>query len=334
MTNRTGRQPGLFDDGDDGLPLVVAPSAGPPAPPGPFAADEAARRYAVDPRHNVVLEASAGTGKTTGARPALPEPARRRRRPGEHPGDHLHAQGRGRDARADHRRAAPGRGRERRRAARAGCELRDRVGDIAISTIDAFCYALLREFPLEAGLAPGFSVADETEAARLAEEAHRSRARPLPAHRRARSGGGAGADADHAAAAARRPGAPASIAASWCRPACAATSARAPALTPEALRDAGGATLPRGAGERCPAGCRRSWPRGRSRTRASALVAADLRAIAARRGRRSGDARRRRRDAALLLPHQGRQAAAASVHGYKREDARLGGRVEAAHRRR
>ena len=34
-------------------------------PPGPFAADEAARTYAIDPRHNVVLEASAGTGKTT-----------------------------------------------------------------------------------------------------------------------------------------------------------------------------------------------------------------------------------------------------------------------------
>ena len=49
--------------------------------------------------------------------------------------------------------------------------LRDRVGDIAISTIDAFCYALLREFPLEAGLAPGFTVADETESARLAEDA-------------------------------------------------------------------------------------------------------------------------------------------------------------------
>jgi hypothetical protein len=49
--------------------------------------------------------------------------------------------------------------------------LRDRVGDIAISTIDAFCYALLREFPLEAGLSPGFTVADETESARLAEDA-------------------------------------------------------------------------------------------------------------------------------------------------------------------
>ena len=58
MTNRP--QPGLFDQFDDDEP------ARPPAAPGPFAADEAARTYAVDPRHNVVLEASAGTGKRAG----------------------------------------------------------------------------------------------------------------------------------------------------------------------------------------------------------------------------------------------------------------------------
>jgi len=58
VTNRP--QPGLFDfDEEPGH----APT--PLTPPGPFAADEAARTYAVDPRHNVVLEASAGTGKTT-----------------------------------------------------------------------------------------------------------------------------------------------------------------------------------------------------------------------------------------------------------------------------
>ena len=57
MTNRP--QPGLFDF--DEAPIT---RRRPPAPPGPFAADQAARTYAVDPRHNVVLEASAGTGKT------------------------------------------------------------------------------------------------------------------------------------------------------------------------------------------------------------------------------------------------------------------------------
>ncbi|HXH24956.1 MAG TPA: UvrD-helicase domain-containing protein, partial [Vicinamibacterales bacterium] len=49
--------------------------------------------------------------------------------------------------------------------------LRDRLGDIAISTIDAFCLSLLREFPLEAGVDPGFSMADETEVPRLVDEA-------------------------------------------------------------------------------------------------------------------------------------------------------------------
>ncbi len=49
-------------------------------------------------------------------------------------------------------------------------QLRDRLNDIAISTIDAFCLSLLREFPLEADLDPGFDVADETEVPRLVEE--------------------------------------------------------------------------------------------------------------------------------------------------------------------
>ena len=49
-------------------------------------------------------------------------------------------------------------------------ELRDRTGDINISTIDAFCLSLLREFPLEADLDPGFSVADDMEVPRLIEE--------------------------------------------------------------------------------------------------------------------------------------------------------------------
>ena len=49
-------------------------------------------------------------------------------------------------------------------------ELRDRTGDIAVSTIDAFCLSLLREFPLEADLDPGFSMADETEVPRLIDE--------------------------------------------------------------------------------------------------------------------------------------------------------------------
>ena len=50
-------------------------------------------------------------------------------------------------------------------------QLREHLAEVAISTIDAFCLSLLREFPLEAGLDPGFGMADETEALRLTDEA-------------------------------------------------------------------------------------------------------------------------------------------------------------------
>src|SRR5213075_3140110 len=47
--------------------------------------------------------------------------------------------------------------------------VRDRLADIQISTIDAFCLSLLREFPLEADIDPGFGMADETEVPRLVD---------------------------------------------------------------------------------------------------------------------------------------------------------------------
>jgi ATP-dependent helicase/nuclease subunit A len=164
------RQAGLFDTDETPASAPPAPPASPPAPAsGPFAADDAARRYAMDPRHNVVLEASAGTGKTTvlvhrylnllgaGIDPANILAITFTRKAAAEMRERIIA---------ELRRAAALNEEHRRR----WLALRDRVADIAISTIDAFCYALLREFPLEAGLAPGFSVADETEAARLAEE--------------------------------------------------------------------------------------------------------------------------------------------------------------------
>jgi ATP-dependent helicase/nuclease subunit A len=163
VTNRP--QPGLFDFDEEPVPPPVPRPA-----PGPFAADEAARTYAVDPRHNVVLEASAGTGKTTvlvsryvnllsvGVDPANILAITFTRKAAAEMRERIIATLRRAATESDD-------GRKRWLA------LRDRVGDIAISTIDAFCYALLREFPLEAGLAPGFTVADETESARLAEDA-------------------------------------------------------------------------------------------------------------------------------------------------------------------
>ena len=172
MTNRP--QPGLFDfdEAPGSAPALAPPPPSPPRPlpPGPFAADEAARIYAVDPRHNVVLEASAGTGKTT----VLVQRYVNLLAAGVDPANIL-AITFTRKAAAEMRERIIDKLRQAAAESDAGrarwLALRDRIGDIAISTIDAFCYALLREFPLEAGLAPGFTVADETESARLAEDA-------------------------------------------------------------------------------------------------------------------------------------------------------------------
>jgi ATP-dependent helicase/nuclease subunit A len=133
----------------------------------PDAADRAA---AVDPRLNVVLEASAGTGKTH----VLVDRYINLIRAGVEPRNILAitftrkaaAEMRDRILSGLHRIAEDGGIDPVRWRA-----LRDRLGDVGISTIDAFCLSLLREFPLEADLDPGFGMADETEAARLADEA-------------------------------------------------------------------------------------------------------------------------------------------------------------------
>ena len=133
------------------------------------ARDRAGRERAVDPRFNVALEASAGTGKTR----ILVNRYVNLLKAGVDPGEIL-ALTFTRKAAAEMRerivatlRDAAARGefpRERWR------QLRDRTADVTISTIDAFCLSLLREFPLEAGLDPGFSMADETEVPRLVSE--------------------------------------------------------------------------------------------------------------------------------------------------------------------
>ena len=148
------KQPSLFD-----LPAEA------PAVP-----DQAARDAAVDPGHDVVLEASAGTGKTrvlVGRYVRLIESGVDPR--------HILAITFTRKAAAEMRDRVLA---ELRRRAAEGAwskadwsALRDRVADIEISTIDAFCFGLLREFPLEADVEPGFDIADETEMARFANEA-------------------------------------------------------------------------------------------------------------------------------------------------------------------
>ena len=53
---------------------------------------------------------------------------------------------------------------ERVAARRLFARVLDAPGGINILTIHAFCQALLKRFPLEAGVAPGFEVLDEAEA--------------------------------------------------------------------------------------------------------------------------------------------------------------------------
>jgi ATP-dependent helicase/nuclease subunit A len=135
-----------------------------------LARDEAARAYAVDPSRNVVLEASAGTGKTR----VLVTRYLNLLRAGVDP-ENILAITFTRKAAAEMRERIVSE--LRAMATRSAADaarwrvLRDRLGDIGICTIDAFCLALLREFPLEADLDPGFQVADDTEVARLGDEA-------------------------------------------------------------------------------------------------------------------------------------------------------------------
>ena len=132
--------------------------------------DASARQFAVDPLNNVVLEASAGTGKTSvlvaryvnllkaGVDPANILAITFTRKAAAEMRERILHELRTAASRSEIDRAR-------------WVELRDRLGDIAISTIDAFCLSLLREFPLEADLDPGFDMADETEVPRLVEVA-------------------------------------------------------------------------------------------------------------------------------------------------------------------
>lgn len=131
--------------------------------------DARARSYAVDPSRNVVLEASAGTGKTR----VLVERYVNLLRAGVEP-DHILAITFTRKAAAEMRERIIDRLREAARLSEFDAgrwrELRERLGDISIATIDAFCLSLLREFPLEADVDPGFELADDTEVPRLVGE--------------------------------------------------------------------------------------------------------------------------------------------------------------------
>jgi ATP-dependent helicase/nuclease subunit A len=131
-------------------------------------ADARARRLAVDPLRNVALEASAGTGKTR----VLVDRYVRLLEAGVAPRNIL-AITFTRKAAAEMRQRVMATLRQRHREGgltpERWREIRDAFPDIGISTIDAFCLSLLHEFPLEAGVDPGFDLADETETPRFVE---------------------------------------------------------------------------------------------------------------------------------------------------------------------
>jgi ATP-dependent helicase/nuclease subunit A len=129
--------------------------------------DRAARMLATDPRRNVALEASAGTGKT---RVLVDRYVRLVTETRVHP-RHILAMTFTRKAAAEMRQRVldtlKARHREGALDGARWREVRDAFPDITISTIDAFCLSLLHEFPLEAGVDPGFDLADETETPQL-----------------------------------------------------------------------------------------------------------------------------------------------------------------------
>ena len=125
--------------------------------------DQLDRVSAADPQLNVALEASAGTGKTR----VLVDRYVRLIQEGADP-RHILAITFTRKA------AGEMKGRiieELRRRPLLWGYVRDRLFDIHIATIDAFCLGLLKEFPLEAGLDPDIELLDEVDTERLARDA-------------------------------------------------------------------------------------------------------------------------------------------------------------------
>ncbi|HEY7818075.1 MAG TPA: UvrD-helicase domain-containing protein, partial [Vicinamibacteria bacterium] len=125
--------------------------------------DAPARAQASDPTLNIALEASAGTGKTR----VLVDRYLRLLEEGSAP-RHILA--------ITFTRKAAGEMKTRiieelRKRPALWSEMRTRLFEMHVTTIDAFCLGLLREFPLEAGLDPDIELLDEVTIDRLAEEA-------------------------------------------------------------------------------------------------------------------------------------------------------------------
>ena len=125
--------------------------------------DKQARELASDPQFNIALEASAGTGKTR----VLVDRYVRLVENGTSP-RHILAITFTRKAASEMRSRVI---EELQARPTLWSELKPRLFEMHINTIDAFCQGLLREFPLEAGIDPGFNLVDEVEKNQLLQEA-------------------------------------------------------------------------------------------------------------------------------------------------------------------
>lgn len=157
----------------------------------PLAAAAQAQSHAADPAASAWVAASAGTGKTkvltdrvlslllsgtpptrllclTFTKAAAAEMANRLH---DQLGHWAAAEDGVISAAASRLTGRPASAEDVQRARRLFAEVLDAPGGIRIQTIHGFCQALLRRFPLEAGVAPHFSVIDERTAAEMLEGA-------------------------------------------------------------------------------------------------------------------------------------------------------------------
>ena len=144
-----------------GAPPAPRPVGTPPSPKGAPASkppltfrpsDHANRLRAADPTRNVVLRASAGTGKTT----VLTDRYLNLIRAGVPPRNILALT-------FTRKAAAEMKARIISRLGNAELEENPDLAEVAVSTLDAFNLGLIREFPLDAGVTPGIEVLDERE---------------------------------------------------------------------------------------------------------------------------------------------------------------------------
>jgi len=159
-----------------------------PGKPAPAASDEEdRRRIQTDLETNFVVEASAGTGKTSSLAARIVALVGS----GAAETSEIAAVTFTKKAAAELRTRVAARLESRIRTVAAGaekrrlCAARDRLDLAFIGTIHAFCSRLIRERPVEAGIDPEFREADEDAGALLREEAWRAGLDALRMDRRA-----------------------------------------------------------------------------------------------------------------------------------------------------